>query len=251
MKPTPLFSNIQTGAQTYDDIDKATYKGITIKTVLLFLITVAVALTTIFVVPRYVVATENMTPLLVGLIIAMIVALISALVGRLSYNLAMPFSIIYSLSMGFLLGFITEVAEEFVPGIAITAVFATLIIFGIMLLLFFTGVIKPSRKLLGIGLGFLLGAISLSLFTLIMAWTGVISLTAYLWLLLLIEAIYLIYAVVMLTFNFCEAVMVVNNGAIKKAEWSVALGLMSALAYIYVELLRILLIIASIVGNNN
>ena len=38
MKPTPLFSNIQTGAQTYDDIDKATYKGITIKTVLLFLI---------------------------------------------------------------------------------------------------------------------------------------------------------------------------------------------------------------------
>ena len=68
---------------------------------------------------------------------------------------------------------------------------------------------------------------------------------------IIIEAIYLVYAVVMLTFNFCEAVMVVNNGATKKAEWSVALGLMSALAYIYVELLRILLIIASIVGNNN
>ena len=250
MKPTPLFSNIKTGAATYDDSDKATYGGITIKTVILFILTVAVAIGTILIVPQFV-ESGNIAPLIAGIVISAILALISAIVGRLSYNLAMPFSIIYSLSMGFLLGFITEVAEEFVPGIAITAVFATLIIFGIMLLLFFTGVIKPSRKLLGIGLGFLLGAISLSLFTLIMAWTGVISLTAYLWLLLLIEAIYLIYAVVMLTFNFCEAVMVVNNGAIKKAEWSVALGLMSALAYIYVELLRILLIIASIVGNNN
>ena len=250
MKPTPLFSNIKTGAATYDDSDKATYGGITIKTVILFILTVAVAIGTILIVPQFV-ESGNFAPLIAGIVISAILALISAIVGRLSYNLAMPFSIIYSLSMGFLLGFITEVAEEFVPGIAITAVFATLIIFGIMLLLFFTGVIKPSRKLLGIGLGFLLGAISLSLFTLIMAWTGVISLTAYLWLLLLIEAIYLIYAVVMLTFNFCEAVMVVNNGATKKAEWSVALGLMSALAYIYVELLRILLIIASIVGNNN
>jgi len=250
MKPTPLFSNIQTGAQTYDDIDKATYKGITIKTVLLFLITVAVALTTIFVVPRYVVATENITPLLVGLIIAMIVALISALVGRLSYNLAMPFSIIYSLSMGFLLGFITAIAEAYVPGIAITAVVSTLIIFGIMLLLFFTGVIKASNKLMAIALGLLLGGVAISLFTFIMAWTGQISVTQYLWLLLLIEAIYLIYAVITLTFNFCEAVVVVNSGATKKAEWSVALGLMSAMAYIYIELLRILLIIASIVGNN-
>lgn len=250
MRPTPLFSNIKTGAATYDESDKASYSGITIKTVILFLITVAVAIATIIAVPK-VFESGNVTPLVVGLIVAMIVALISALVGRLSYKLAMPFSIIYSVAMGFLLGFVTEIAEEFVPGIAITAVFATLIIFGIMLLLFFTGVIKGTKKLLAIGLGLLLGAVSLSLFTFIMVWTGIISVTTYLWLLLLIEGVYLIYAVIMLTFNFCEAVAVVNNGATKKAEWSVALGLMSALAYIYIELIRILLIIASIVGKNN
>ena len=143
MRPTPLFSNIKTGAATYDESDKATYGGITIKTVILFLITVAAAIATILIVPK-VIESGSIAPLVAGLIIALIAALISAIVGRLSYRLAMPFSIIYSLSMGFLLGFVTEIAEIYVPGIAIAAVFATLIIFGIMLLLFFTGVIKAS-----------------------------------------------------------------------------------------------------------
>ena len=50
------------------------------------------------------------------------------------------------------------------------------------------------------------------------------------------EVIYLLYAVITLTFNFAEAVAVVNGGATRNAEWSVALGLMSAMAYIYIEL---------------
>ena len=52
MRPTPLFSNIKTGAATYDESDKATYGGITIKTVILFLITVAAAIATILIVPK-------------------------------------------------------------------------------------------------------------------------------------------------------------------------------------------------------
>ena len=250
MRQTPLFSNIKTGAATYDDVDKASYKGITIKTLLLFLITVAVAITTIFAVPR-IIDSNNVGVLIGALIGSAIVALVSALVGRLSYRLAMPFSIIYSFAMGFLLGFISAVVDAYVPGIATTAVFATLIIFGIMLILFFTGVIKASNKLMAIVIGLLLGGISLSLFTFIMAWTGQLTVTQYLWLILIVEAIYLLYAVITLTFNFAEAVAVVNGGATRNAEWSVALGLMSAMAYIYIELVRILLIIASIVGHNN
>ena len=250
MRPTPLFSKIETGAATYDVSDKASYKGIALKTSLLFLITVLTAVATIVMVPKAFDGT-NIGVLIAGLIIAGIAALVSALVGRLSYRLAMPFSIIYSFAMGFLLGFISAIVELAVPGIAMTAVIATLIIFGIMLLLFFTGVIKAGNKIMAIGLGLLLGAISITLFTFIMYWTGVIQTTQYLWLLLLIDAIYLIYAVIMLTFNFAEAAMVVKLGAAKNAEWSVSLGIMSALAYIYIELLRVLLVIASIVGNHS
>ena len=51
MRPTPLFSNIQTGAATYDVADKATYKGIAIKTSILFLLTIASAILTAFFLP--------------------------------------------------------------------------------------------------------------------------------------------------------------------------------------------------------
>jgi uncharacterized YccA/Bax inhibitor family protein len=251
LRASPLFSNIETGSATYDVTDKASYKGIAIKTTLLFLLTIASAVATILFVPRLVTNDQSLTVFLGGLIVAAILALVSAIVGRLSYRLAMPFSIIYSLSMGLLLGFVSALAEIALPGIAMTAVFATLIIFAIMLLLFFTGVIKAGNKLMAVMLGLLLGGISITLFTFIMLWTNQITTTQYLWLLLLIEAIYLLYAVIMLTFNFSEAAYVVKFGAAKSAEWSVALGLMSSLAYIYIELLRILLIVASLVGNRN
>lgn len=163
----------------------------------------------------------------------------------------MVFGTIYSLSMGFLLGSVTALVEKVVPGIGIAAVFGTLIIFAIMLLLFFTGIVKSGRVLRAILIGVLLGIFSLGLFTLVLVLTNAITSTEYLWLLLVIDGLYLIYAVVMLCFNFLEAEAVVKGGAVKNAEWSVALGLMTTLAYIYIELLRILLIIASIVGNKN
>ena len=257
MKPTPLFSNIQTGAQTYDNADKATYKGITIKTLILFALTVATAvaagvfLTNIFRNPEGKLTNDTLTILIIMIIGSAILTLVSAIVGRISYKLAMPFGIIYSLSMGFLLGVVTSLVELLVPGIGFAAALGTLIIFAVMLLLFFTGVVKNGRVLRAILIGTLLSALSLGLFTLILVLTGVLSNMQYLGLLLAIEGLYLIYAVVMLCFNFLEAEAVVKNGAVKNAEWSVALGLMSTLAYIYVELLRILLIIASIVGNRS
>lgn len=37
LRQSPLFSNIQTGEAVYDDVDRATYKGITVKTCILLL----------------------------------------------------------------------------------------------------------------------------------------------------------------------------------------------------------------------
>ena len=68
----------------------------------------------------------------------------------------MPFGIIYSLSMGFLLGVVTSLVELLVPGIGFAAALGTLIIFAVMLLLFFTGVVKNGRVLRAILIGTLL-----------------------------------------------------------------------------------------------
>ncbi|MBQ9900310.1 MAG: Bax inhibitor-1/YccA family protein [Acholeplasmatales bacterium] len=253
MKPTPIFSNIQTGTSTYDDTNKATYKGITVKTLIFFALTIAAALAgALYLNSLFKELDDTNLVIFIGLIIgAAILSLVSAIVGRISYRLAMVFGTIYSISMGFLLGTITALVEKSVPGIGIAAVFGTLIIFAVMLLLFFTGIVKSGRVLRAVLIGILLGVLSLSLFTVVLVLTNVITSTEYLWLLLLIDGLYLIYAVIMLCFNFLEAEAVVKGGATKQAEWSVALGLMTTLAYIYIELLRILLIIASIVGNKN
>ena len=51
MRQSPLFSNIQTGEVVYDDVDQATYKGITIKTFILLAITIIVAAVMAFALP--------------------------------------------------------------------------------------------------------------------------------------------------------------------------------------------------------
>ena len=57
------------------------------------------------------------------------------------------------------------------------------------------------------------------------------------------EFFLLVYGVITLSLNFQEAQMVVQLGASKNSEWSVALGLMISIVYIYVEILRLLVLL--------
>jgi uncharacterized YccA/Bax inhibitor family protein len=59
-----------------------------------------------------------------------------------------------------------------------------------------------------------------------------------------IELFLLIYGAITLGLNFAEAQAVVDRGASKDAEWSVSLGLMVSLIYIYVEVLRLVYYLA-------
>ncbi len=60
-----------------------------------------------------------------------------------------------------------------------------------------------------------------------------------------VEVFLVFYGVITLAFNFAEANAVVSMGASKDAEWSVALGLLVSIVYIYVEVLRLIALIAA------
>ena len=60
----------------------------------------------------------------------------------------------------------------------------------------------------------------------------------------IIQGALLLYGVITLAFNFEEAESVVKLGANKGAEWSVALGIEITLIYIYIYILRIILLFA-------
>ena len=132
--------------------------------------------------------------------------------------------------------------EAFYPGVATIAIFSTFIIFGIMLFLFGTGVIRIGSRFRSVLLAFTLGTIAITLFGFIL--NMFINFTSYIGIVIGLEAFLLIYGAITLTLHFAEAQHIVSRGASKDAEWSVALGLTVSLIYIYVEALRLIALLA-------
>lgn len=241
MKQSPLFSNIQTGEVVYDDVDRASYKGITLKTCLLLLITVIVAAFTAFALPAILV--NNPTTFTVTLVISSIVGFISVIVGRISERMAKYASVIYSICEGLFLGSLSAICEAVIPGIVTTAIFSTVVLFAIMLVLFGTGILKVGSRFRTICFGLTIGAIALTLLSTILYF--VIGSYEYLGVMIIVEVFLLFYGVITLALNFAEANSVVERGASKNAEWSVSLGLIVSVIYIYIEVLRLLVLIAA------
>lgn len=239
MRQSPLFSNIQTGEAIYD-VEHATYKGICIKTFCLLLITTIVALFTGLYLPT-IIAAGNFNAFYIMLIVASVIGFISAMVGRMSDRKAKYASVIYSACEGLFLGALTAICESMFPGVSVIAIFSTLIIFAVMLTLFATGILRVGDKFRKFCFAFGLGAIALILVTTISSFF--LDYSTYLSILIFVEFFLLVYGVITLSLNFQEAQMVVQLGASKNSEWSVALGLMISIVYIYVEILRLLVLL--------
>lgn len=241
MKQSPLFSNIQTGEAVYDDVDRATYKGITVKTVILLLISVLIAAIVAFALPT--ILANNPTTFYVTLVVSSIVGFIAVMVGRMSERKAKYASVIYAICEGLFLGSLSAIVEAYVPGVVATAVFSTIVLFAVMLTLFATGVIRVGSKLRSICFGLTLGALAIIL--LVSLFSMFIDYQSYLGIMIGVEVFLVFYGVITLSLNFAEANAVVSMGASKDAEWSVALGLLVSIVYIYIEIVRLLALIAA------
>lgn len=242
LRQSPLFSNIQTGEAVYDDVDRATYKGITVKTCILLLVSVIIAAFIAFALPT--ILTNNPTTFYVTLGISSIVGFIAVMVVRLSERRAKYASMIYAVCEGLFLGSLSAIVESYVPGVVATAVFSTIVLFTVMLTLFATGIMRVGSKFRSICFGLTLGA--LAIIPLMFIFSMVIpDYGTYLNVMIGVEVFLVFYGVITLAFNFAEANAVVSMGASKDAEWSVALGLLVSIVYIYVEVLRLIALIAA------
>ena len=241
MKQSPLFSNIQTGEAVYDDVDRATYKGITVKTCILLLISVIIAALVAFALPTILV--NNATTFMVTLVVSSIVGFVAVLIGRNSERKAKYASVVYAICEGLFLGSLSAIVEAYVPGVVTTAVFSTIVLFVVMLTLFATGVIRVGSKLRSICFGLTLGALAIIL--MVSLFSLFINYENYLGVMIGVEVFLVFYGVITLSLNFAEANAVVSMGASKNAEWSVALGLLVSIIYIYVEIVRLLFYIAA------
>ncbi len=238
MRTSPLFSNIETG-EAYYDAEKATYKGVCLKTFILLGITIIMAAAVFFYMPA-IIKNGNLASFSVVLIIALFVGLISVFVGRMSDRAAKVASFIYAIAEGVVIGAISLMAELSVSGVVPIALGGTLIVFAVMLTLFATGVIRVGTKFRSFMFAFILAFIPIMIIT-IVASLFIADVKTYLGIMIFVELVYLAYGIFCLLLNFKEAQMVVDSGCSKNAEWSVSLGLMVSLVYIFLEILRLVM----------
>lgn len=232
----PVLKNVD--EKVLDRTNTATYLGVSVKTGILLLFTV---LSGVF---AWILLNSNPEAALTILAATFIVSLISVLIASFVPRLAMPFSILYSAAQGFSLGLITIVADMAFPGIGMNAVIITVVIFGVMLALYSSRTIRATSKFRKMMYTIMLSILVFSILSLIISplRNMFVENTG---LALLLSGFLIVYGAFMLILNFDQAEQIVTHGAPKNYEWTVSLGLMITIFWIYIEVLRFLFIILS------
>lgn len=240
-KLNPVFSGIRVdeGVET-----AASVKGVAVKTLLLLGVALLSAILSI----------TYGFELILGNSFAyfaiIITALICGVVGQVNPNAAKLCSFIYAACEGAVLGLVSFMVDAVIGGIVLTAIMITATIFGVMLLLYSTNIIRVTGKFVRVMSSIGITIFVISLVYLISYFIDrnnilITALTSNTGLVLLISGLVLLYGAFMLALDFEQVNVIVANGFDKKYEWTAALGLMVTLIWIYIEVLRILLIFAS------
>lgn len=234
----PVFRSIEKD-QSYAGERTASYVGIGIKIGLMFLLALVGG---IFAYNLLVTGQEDRLIPLIG--IAGIAGFVSVLIGTLSTRLAAPFALLYAASQGVVIGTLTILIDSMIPGAAMTAAVATVVIFGVMLLLYSVRAIRVTPKFRKMMFAIILSILVFSILSIFIPGISMMF-TGNPLVALLISGFFIIYGAFMLTLDFDRAEMLVSTGADKKYEWSIAIGLMVTVVWIYVEILRFIVILTS------
>jgi uncharacterized YccA/Bax inhibitor family protein len=179
---------------------------------------------------------------------AVAIGLIVLVILTVSNPRLAPFTgIIYSLTQGAFIGAVSKQYQTFYDGIVFLALTATIAVFLAMLFLYATGIIKVTQKLrsviivatVGIGLFYLISLL-LSIFGANVPLITGVGTPA-----LVFSIIVVIVASLNLLLDFAVIEHGITMGAPKAFSWFAAFGLMVTIVWLYVEILRLLAILAA------
>ena len=188
--------------------------------------------------------------MLLGLLGGLVLGLVNSFKQKVSPVLVMA----YALMEGMMLGGLSAIVNLRYPGTAIQAVLATIVVAGVTLALFANGKIRTTPKLnkifmigalryLGYGLVSMLTA-GLFGFSLNSMSIGGIPLG------LPIALIAVAMATYSLLIDYTTTAEAVDAGLPQSESWRLAFGLTASLVWLYVEILRVLMYLASIFSND-
>ena len=192
---------------------------------------------------------ELLNPLAIGSsLVALVVSFIAARQKMVKPALAILFSVLEGVALGIVTGAFNEYLKS---GIAFQAILGTVIVVGVAAALHFSGKVRTTSRGRRIVLTLLLAAIVYALVDMVLVMTGVLKQSVDLipvggvpigiifGLILIVAAGYALIGDLELIRN-AEL-----NGAPKEFAWTCGYGLILSIIWIYIEVLRILVILAS------
>ena len=188
--------------------------------------------------------------LLLGMVGGLVLGLVNSFKKKVSPILVMT----YAFMEGLLLGGLSAVVDMRYPGVAIQAVLATLVVAGTTLALFANGKLRATPKLNKI---FMIGAIGYLAYGLIsILGAGIFgsSLNSFSIGGIPLGLVVGLFAVALATYSllldFTTTSEAVEAGLPERESWRLAFGLTASLVWLYVEILRVLMYLASIFSND-
>lgn len=188
--------------------------------------------------------------MILGLLGGLVLGLVNSFKQKVSPVLVMA----YALMEGMMLGGLSAIVDLRYPGTAIQAVLATIVVAGVTLALFANGKIRTTPKLNKI---FMIGALSYLGYGLVSMLTAGLfgfSLNSMsiggIPLGLPIALIAVAMATYSLLIDYTTTAEAVEAGLPQSESWRLAFGLTASLVWLYVEILRVLMYLASIFSND-
>lgn len=225
------------GSNIATDGNVMTLKGAINKTIILF----AILLVTGIISWKMTWSGQIATPIL--LIGGTIGGLILGLVTSFAKKAAPITAPIYAAFEGVVLGSISSMFEAAYSGIVFQAVALTLLVFGLMLFMYKTGILKASGKFMK---GVFIATAAIGIFYLVSFIVGLFTpafsefLFANPLIGIVISVIIVAVAALNLILDFSTIENGANSGAPKYMEWYAGFGLMVTLVWLYIEILRLL-----------
>jgi uncharacterized YccA/Bax inhibitor family protein len=234
-------SNMERGyARDYVTGETASFTGIATKTG----ISLAIIVTISALIWRNMYTLGDMLPIM--MIGSAIAGFIFVLLAQFTPAKAF-FTLLYAVAEGVFLGSISYIAEAYVEaGIVFNAVTITFSIFLFLLIAYSTGLFKVGFRFRKIVYSIMFSLVIFFLFSGVLRLFGLNILGAVsIEFLILLTVGMIILASFNLLIDFDNCKIAVDQGAPKKFEWQLSLGLLVSLVWLYVEVLRLLILLAS------
>ncbi|NLD27125.1 MAG: Bax inhibitor-1/YccA family protein [Acholeplasmataceae bacterium] len=171
-----------------------------------------------------------------------------AVIGLAFPGLSMVFGSLFCLAEGLLIGIVSLAFELAAPGVVLSALLSTVVVVAVVATLFLTNIVKVNATFIRILLIFAISMIVSSLLLWIIS--SFVDAVAFNGMVVGISALSTLLATLYLLFDLERIRQVVEGGAPKAMEWYVAFGIVYTIIWLYIELLRLIFIIASAVGRN-